>query len=210
MTTVTSTKYYFKFLNHDRLPAHGGFGQWPEPGTWTKEIDPIPCEQGWHLCRKKDIFHWTHNTLWVVEAEGVVEDFSKVVARRARLVRQVEEWYPKNARLFAADCAERVLHVFESQYPDDDRPRKAIETARRYARGVASEEELDTARTAAWSAARSGSAARSAALSAAWAAARSAAWAAGSAARTAAEAERDWQIEHLFNTYLKLDPNDFH
>ena len=31
---------------------------------------------------------------------------------------------------FAADCAERVLPIWEARYPDDDRPRKAIEAAR--------------------------------------------------------------------------------
>jgi len=34
-------------------------------------------------------------------------------------------------RLVAADFAERVLHIYESKYPNDDRPRKAIEAARR-------------------------------------------------------------------------------
>jgi len=41
---------------------------------------------------------------------------------------------------WAADCAERVLPLFESEAPDDDRPRAAIERARAYARG-----ELGTA-----------------------------------------------------------------
>jgi len=31
---------------------------------------------------------------------------------------------------FAADCAERVLPIFDGAYPTDDRPRKAIEAAR--------------------------------------------------------------------------------
>ncbi|MCI0553995.1 MAG: hypothetical protein L0287_23855 [Anaerolineae bacterium] len=31
---------------------------------------------------------------------------------------------------WAADCAERVLPVFEKAYPKDDRPRKAIEACR--------------------------------------------------------------------------------
>jgi hypothetical protein len=34
------------------------------------------------------------------------------------------------AVMFAADCAERVIYIYEKAYPDDDRPRKAIETAR--------------------------------------------------------------------------------
>ncbi|WP_295818125.1 putative immunity protein [uncultured Microbacterium sp.] len=41
---------------------------------------------------------------------------------------------------WAADCAERVLPLFESEAPDDDRPRDAIARARAYARG-----ELDSA-----------------------------------------------------------------
>jgi hypothetical protein len=31
---------------------------------------------------------------------------------------------------WAADCAERVLTLFEKEYPEDDRPRKAIEACR--------------------------------------------------------------------------------
>lgn len=35
---------------------------------------------------------------------------------------------------WAADCAERVLPLFEKAYPNDDRPRKAIETCRTWVR----------------------------------------------------------------------------
>lgn len=41
---------------------------------------------------------------------------------------------------WAADCAERVLGLFEAVAPDDDRPRAAIARTRAFARG-----ELDTA-----------------------------------------------------------------
>lgn len=37
--------------------------------------------------------------------------------------------------LWAADCAEHVLHLFEGTQPKDDRPRRAIESARAWARG---------------------------------------------------------------------------
>lgn len=36
---------------------------------------------------------------------------------------------------WAADCAEHVLHFFERERPGDDRPRRAIELARGWARG---------------------------------------------------------------------------
>ena len=42
--------------------------------------------------------------------------------------------------VWAADCAERVLGVFEAEAPDDDRPRALIARARAFARG-----ELNTA-----------------------------------------------------------------
>ena len=37
--------------------------------------------------------------------------------------------------LWAAACAEHVLHLFESAHPGDPRPRQAIEHARAWARG---------------------------------------------------------------------------
>jgi len=115
----------------------------------------------------------------------------------------------KFSRLLACDYAEHVLHIYEAEFPDDDRPRKAIAVSRRYARGEATDAELSAARTAAETAASD------AASNAAWAAARAAAWAtagyaAGTAARTAAwatartaaryavwYAERQWQEARL-------------
>ena len=119
------------------------------------------------------------------------------------------------ARLFACDCAERALPIWEKRYPDDKRPRDAIAVARRYAAGEVDEKELDTARAAARAAAWA--AARAAAGDTAWDTARAAAWAAawdaagaaaGDTARAAAgaaawawaatwAAARDWQTQRL-------------
>ena len=83
----------------------------------------------------------------------------------------------RRLRLFLADCAARVLHLFEKEHPDDAGPREAIIAARQYANG-----EIRAAAGAA-----AGAAARAAARAAAGAAARAAAWdAAGAAARAAA------------------------
>ena len=40
--------------------------------------------------------------------------------------------------LWAADCAQHVLHHFEQARPGDDRPRRAIELGRAWARGEVS------------------------------------------------------------------------
>ena len=37
--------------------------------------------------------------------------------------------------VWAADCAQHVLHLFEQAQPADDRPRRAIEAARAWSRG---------------------------------------------------------------------------
>lgn len=66
---------------------------------------------------------------------------------RSRLTRQ--EW-----RLFAADCAEHVLHYFEDMFPLDTRPRAAIATAKRFAVGEATAQELHDAEEEGYSASR--------------------------------------------------------
>lgn len=48
--------------------------------------------------------------------------------------------------IWAADCALHVLHLFEEVQPNDDRPRRAVESAHAWARG---EITMSTARTAA-------------------------------------------------------------
>ena len=113
------------------------------------------------------------------------------------------------SRLLACDYAEHVLHIFEAKYPDDDKPRKAIEVSRRYARGEATDAELSAAwyaagaaAVAAWYAAgaatwaAAGAAADSAA-GAAWYAAGAATWAAAGDAGDAGDAERTWQEARL-------------
>ena len=47
--------------------------------------------------------------------------------------------------VWAADCAEHVLHHFEQARPDDDRPRRAIDLGRAWARGEVTMTEARTA-----------------------------------------------------------------
>ena len=56
--------------------------------------------------------------------------------------------------VWAADCAEHVLPYFEEKYPNDDRPRKAVEAARAWTRGEIRVGEARTAALAAHAAAR--------------------------------------------------------
>jgi hypothetical protein len=56
--------------------------------------------------------------------------------------------------LWAADCAEHVLHLFEGERPDDDRPRRAIERARAWSRGEITMSQARLASSVAHAAAR--------------------------------------------------------
>ena len=92
------------------------------------------------------------------------------------------------ARHFHAWCAEQVLHLFETERPDDARVRDQIAMLRNdEADEAARAAARDAAREAAWAA---WAAARAAAREAAWAA-REAAWAAAREAAWAAWAARE-------------------
>ena len=115
------------------------------------------------------------NLLTILESNGVEDclwSFRAAIEEAAQVT-----------RLIAADLAEHVLHVFEGKHPADQRPRMAIDVARAYVRGEATEEEMAAARDAAW-----------AAEDAARDAARDAAWDAEDAAR---DAEREWQAAQI-------------
>ena len=161
------------------------------------------------------------------EAGCTYDDLVWVASRLARTNADVE----RRLRLWIADCAARVLHIYEAT-ETSDAPRKAIVARRRFARGEIDAIALAAAWAAAWDAARAaaGDAARAAAGAAAWAAAWDAAWAATwdaawaatwdatwaaaeDAARAAADAaraaERQWQFDRLIEWLSDDEPEDW-
>jgi hypothetical protein len=116
---------------------------------------------------------------------------------------------------WAADCAERVLPLFEAEAPSDDRPGDAIARARAFARGeldaageirrrfvanrAAQVVNAPAAKAAAWSAGQAAGVAHMGAH--ALGAAAYAAKAAGLAdPEEGAQAELVWQLEHMSET----------
>jgi Membrane protein involved in colicin uptake len=170
--------------------------------TLNKIKEHDPCESGWRKLL---------NHLGKTEADDELLPFltileSNGIKDAVWSLRTCED--ERAVRLFACDCAESVLHIFEEAHPNDDCPRKAIEVARKYANGEATQEELDAAAYAAEDAAAD--AARYAAYAADAAryaaAAAAAAWAAVRAAKAAARyaaaaAEREKQIL-MFKKYF--------
>ena len=122
--------------------------------------------------------------------------------------------------VWAADCAERVLPYLEERYPEDNRPRKAIEAARAWAQtGVFRMADIRKIALATHAAARevkdekaACSAARAAGHALATAHVRTHAIAAAmytatalrdavepAHAEVATDKEREWQLQHLLN-----------
>lgn len=108
-----------------------------------------------------------------VDAGATLDDLVWAGTALARHDPDVE----RRLRLWMADCAAHVLHIFERESPTDMRPREAIVAARRYARGeidaAACDVACDAARVAAWGSRASAwdtasAAARYAAGAAAW------------------------------------------
>jgi len=194
-----------KVLGPDGEAYNGGHGKWylphgDRPGHWMPQIKGrlVPCDHGYHVCTLNQLLPWLGPKIATVEVRGERLDCDdKIVVRQARLLRVLDTWNERTARLFSCDCGEWALSLVPEPHPDSV---NAIVVSRRFANGQATADELASAVRLAWSAARSaddsavGSAwsAWAAARSAAWSAARSAAWsaawsAAGSAAaRTAA------------------------
>ena len=184
-------KTIYKVLASDGTPCHGGSGKWfmpkgKRPGKWMPAIKDIqPCARGYHFVNLEQLPTWLGPTLYEVEVRGQVTHLAdKSVAEQARLIRKVEIWNDKTLRLFAADCAEHVLGIYERVCPKDDRPRKAIQAARDFANGLIDRNAAHAAANAAYSAAE---AAYAASYAASYAAAN-ASYAAAEAAHAAAEA----------------------
>jgi hypothetical protein len=238
------------------LPTRNLNGTWT-PGAWMPTItELVPCKSGYHLCRKQDLIYHCDETLY--EAESRPEGYEqaiydkdgqiighttcqisfvdgingKAIVSQARLLRRIEAWTERVARLLACDYAERVLPYYESRFPNDPRPRQAVEIARRFADNPVLVDDLIVAQSAAQDAISDArSIARASNITNEWNAAANAAWDAACAvvsalafnpyrairnavtdaamvmlwantSETAKNAEREWQTERLL-AYLK-------
>ena len=156
-----------------------------------------PCEDSWQkalkLLGKTKADDEPLSFEWILSNLGINDAIwgLRAVSKKDEAARD------KLARLFACDCAERVLKAWDKLYPADKRPEQAICIARRFANG---EVGAYSKRAAASAALR---AAESAAESAAWSAAESAAWnAAWSAAWNAAWSAEAEEQTKLFKKYF--------
>ena len=101
----------YKFLRRDGTSVFTGF-HWPlpdgAPGAWV-DAPVEPCRSGIHACRPADLPHWIGRTLYEVELAGdIVEERTKLVAPRARLLRPVNSWNDSVRDEYTRMCADRA------------------------------------------------------------------------------------------------------
>ena len=130
--------------------------------------------------------------------EGCEPDLIKVLNRCIKLKKYdwgnwliVRKMTYEQSVSYAVFAAEQAIDIYEKKYPDDKRPRQAIDAAKACIKNPSVENKAaaEAAEAASWAAARaSWAAAEAASWAASWAAARAARAAAEAAARAAARA----------------------
>jgi len=113
----------YKFLRPDGRSVFTGF-EWPlpddTPGAWV-EAPVVPCRSGIHACRTADLPLWLGRSLYEVELAGdIVEERTKVVASRARLLRRIDAWNDDLRDSYTRDCADRAHVLARSASPPMD------------------------------------------------------------------------------------------
>lgn len=133
---------YYKFLTAAHREPYSGVDYAPylptdgRPGRWLPTLSGdhralVASQVGYHATHSEHLMEWIDAKLYEVQLGATIAEVgNKVLGTRLRLTRAINAWGERITRLFAADCAEHVLHVFEAACPSDDRPRRAIKTAR--------------------------------------------------------------------------------
>ena len=210
-------KYLWKSMKKGMKSDNGDvkwkLGQWQ---THKGKLDM--CESGFHVSEKIiDAMSFVPmEVLAKVEVKGKsIKQEDKQVWSQMRIVKAYK-WTKKDSVSLAIYAAELILPFFEKEYPNDNRPRQAIEAAKKVLQN-----DTPINRRAAWAAAApswathwaiswpmdaayAAEAAKAAALTAAWKvyaaeAAESAAWAAYWAMSWQADAAKAAEVETTRN-----------
>lgn len=130
----------------DFLDQEWVLGEWADAEAAVSSVadspEQIPC-----LYRSSGVMGALDEVLCEAEYEGECSAWGDMLyVERARITHVCARWTSTTARLFACDCAERTLPLYESRRRDDHRPRLAVGAGRRYARGGIGDKDLRAAR----------------------------------------------------------------
>ena len=194
-------RYKFLYLRNNEIiskPDVKTIFKWKK-GKWYKIDGELHiCHNGFHCSVKPlDALNYVAGkVLAVVEVRGESEKQDDKQCWQEMRILKAYRWTKKDSIALAVYSAELVIGNFEKEYPDDDRPRKAIEAAKKVLENDTSEN-----RDAARSAAESAELAAQSVESAAWSA-RSAAWVAADEAWVAAWLAAGTAITNKINKWM--------
>jgi hypothetical protein len=183
------------FIGEDKKLRYNDGREAVVGGTLTVDASKLKlCEFGLHA--SVDIMHALSyapgTVLCEVELSGTVIKGDDKVCASERKVLWMKD-IRKELILFACDCAERRLDKFEEKFPEDKRPRKAIEATREYVKKGGDIQVVKDAAYAAYAAAYAANAAYDAAYAA------NAAYAAAYAANAAYDANAAYAAANAAN-----------
>ena len=126
-------QYKFLRLKGKKIVSESGNETW-KLGEWKTCKDKLDmCNTGYH-CSPTIYGAFSYiqgEVLAEVETKGKkLEDNTKTCNENMRLVK-AWKWTKKDSLSLAIYAAEKVLHIFEKKYPNDKRPREAIEAAKK-------------------------------------------------------------------------------
>ncbi|HEX8856764.1 MAG TPA: hypothetical protein VF752_14295 [Thermoleophilaceae bacterium] len=113
----------YKFLNTGGRGVFTRFS-WPlpdgGPGEWV-DARIVPCRSGIHACRLSDLPLWVGREMYEIELDGeVLDEPTKVVASRGRLLRRVTSWDGDARDAYTRMCADRAHELAASVSPPLD------------------------------------------------------------------------------------------
>src|SRR3990167_2470370 len=145
------TKKLYKFLR-EGLKSESGSCLW-KLGEWKKEDDISMCNRGFHASKTplQALRYIAGEIVAEVEVKGEhLEEKDKEVWSEMRITK-AWNWEKKDSVALSIYSAELCLQNFEKVYPDDKRPREAIEAAKKWLAEPTPQSE-SAAESAAWSA----------------------------------------------------------
>ena len=124
----------FKFLEQDLSSRNDSKHVKWKLDKWRKHSGRLEiCQAGFHASEDPyDSLKYVYGPRWcMVEAKGkILKDSNKFVATEMRLVTELPT--KRIAVRFAVACARHTLDRFEVKFPNDKRPRNAIEAAEKW------------------------------------------------------------------------------
>jgi lysyl-tRNA synthetase class I len=126
-------KTLWKSFKADFQTNHGPFPA--KIGEWAKVRGPIKCcNNGFHASKRAiNAMQFVNcEIIALVEVRGESDHENDKTAHAEMRIKKAYKWTKRDSVELAVFAAEQVIKKYEKKYPNDDRPRKAIEAAKEW------------------------------------------------------------------------------